>query len=190
VTRLVPSAFEPRGARPPPARNPCARLWSARHAAVIERLYARFAAAVALPAPLVGRIGYGGFERTFRAFMAKAWDMGLDQQCFILAGVGSLASARAARWMRDNVVGVHIREEIIARLEGAAGQKAEGRRIRVEMIQARREEPGVVGVLVMAYRQSRTVAEIAAESGILRGRAPWRRCFVPNVQPVESLEWG
>ena len=91
--------------------------------------------------------------------------MGLDKRCFILVGVGPLASARAARWMRANVAGVHIPDAVVARLEGAADQKAEGKRICVEMIQALREEPGVAGVHVMAYRQSRTVAEIVGESG-------------------------
>ena len=123
-----------------------------------------------------------------KGFMGKARDMGLDKQCFILVGVGPLASAKAARWMRAHVAGVHIPESVIARLEGAGDQKREGRRICVEMIQALREEPGVAGVHVMAYRQSQYVAEIVRESGVLRGRAPWRRSFVPNMQPIESLE--
>ena len=123
-----------------------------------------------------------------RSFIGKTRDMGLDKQCFILVGVGPLASAKAARWMRANVAGVHIPDSVVARLEGAADQKREGRRICVEMIEALREEPGVAGVHVMAYRQSQYVAEIVRESGVLRGRAPWRRSFVPNLQPVESLE--
>ena len=122
--------------------------------------------------------------------MGGARDMGLDKRCFILAGVGPLASARAARWMRASIAGVHIPNSVVARLERAADQMAEGRRICIEMIQALREEPGVSGVHVMAYRQSRKVAEIVAESGVLRGRAPWRRSFVPNMQPIESLEVG
>ena len=72
----------------------------------------------------------------FRRFMAQARDMGLDQQCFILVGVGPIASARTARWMRANVAGVHIPDAVIARLEGAADPRAEGKRICVEMIQA------------------------------------------------------
>ena len=56
------------------------------------------------------------------------------------------------------------------------------------MIQALREEPGVAGVHVMAYRQEQKVAEIVHEFGVLRGRAPWRRDFIPKMQPVESLE--
>jgi 5,10-methylenetetrahydrofolate reductase len=85
---------------------------------------------------------------------------------------------------------VHIPDSVVARLEGAADQRAEGKRICIEMIQALREEPGVAGVHVMAYRQSQYVAEIVGESGVLRGRAPWRRDFVAKMQPVESLEAG
>jgi 5,10-methylenetetrahydrofolate reductase len=126
--------------------------------------------------------------KLFKSFMATARDMGLDKRCFILAGVGPLASARTARWMRAHVAGVHIPESIIGRLEGAADQRAEGKRICVEMIQELREEPGVAGVHVMAYRRPEYVAEIVRDSGVLRGRAPWRRDFIPKAQPVESLE--
>jgi 5,10-methylenetetrahydrofolate reductase len=126
----------------------------------------------------------------FRRFMARARDMGLDQRCFILVGVGPIASAKAARWMRANVAGVHIPDSVIARLEGAANPRAEGKRICVELIQELREEPGVAGVHVMAYRQSQYLAEIVRESGVLRGRAPWRRAFIANMQAVERLETG
>lgn len=123
-------------------------------------------------------------------FMDKARDMELDRRCFILVGVGPLASARAARWMRANVAGVHIPDAVIARLEGAEDQRAEGKRICIEMIQQLREAKGVAGVHVMAYRQERYVSEIVHESGVLKGRAPWRRDFVPKMQAVESLGAG
>ena len=38
-----------------------------------------------------------------------------------------------------------------------------------------KEIPGVSGVHVMAYRQEEYVAEIVDESGVLRGRQPWKR---------------
>ena len=123
-----------------------------------------------------------------KRFVIKARDMGLDRRCFILVGVGPLASAKAARWMRANVPGVHIPDAVIARLEGSADQRAEGKRICIEMIQALQDVPGVAGVHVMAYRQEQKVAEIVHEFGVLRGRAPWRRDFIPKMQPVESLE--
>lgn len=122
-----------------------------------------------------------------RSFMTKVRDMGLDQRCFILVGVGPLASARTAKWMRANVAGVHIPDAIIARLEGAKDQKAEGKTICVELIQQIQEIAGVSGVHVMAYRQEEYVSEIVHASGVLRGRTPWRRDLMPSTQAVESL---
>lgn len=123
-------------------------------------------------------------------FMASVRDMGLDKRCFIMVGVGPLASARTARWMRANVAGVHIPDAIIARLEGAKDQKAEGKRICIELIQQIRGIRGVAGVHVMAYRQEEYVSEIVHESGVLAGRTPWRREFQPRFESVETLSGG
>ncbi len=108
-----------------------------------------------------------------RRFMAKSRDLGLLEKCFILPGVGPLASARTATWIRNNVPGIHIPDAIIARLEGAKEPKKEGRRICIELIQQIREIEGVSGVHVMAYRQEEAVAEIIQQSGVLDGRVPW-----------------
>ena len=64
-------------------------------------------------------------------FMTQVRDMGLDQKCFIMIGVGPLASARTAKWMRANVAGVHIPDSIVARIEGAQNQKLEGKNLRL-----------------------------------------------------------
>ena len=104
--------------------------------------------------------------------MERGRDMGLEGRGVSLVGVGPLASARAARWIRAHVPGVHIPDEIIARLEGAEKQKLEGKRICVEMIQAIRDIKGVAGVHLMAYRQEELVSEIIIESGVLGGRRP------------------
>ncbi len=111
----------------------------------------------------------------FREYMARVRDMGLHEQCYILCGVGPLASARTARWMRSNVPGVHIPDHIIERLEGAEKQKEEGKRICIDIINEVKEIEGVSGIHVMAYRQEEFVAEIVHESGVLKGRKPWRR---------------
>jgi methylenetetrahydrofolate reductase (NADPH) len=108
-----------------------------------------------------------------RQFMAKSRDLGLLEQCFIIPGVGPLASARTALWIRNNVPGVHIPDEIIKRLEGAKEPKLEGRKICVELIQQIREIEGTSGVHVMAYRQEDAVGEIVQQSGVLEGRVPW-----------------
>ena len=109
----------------------------------------------------------------FEEFMRRVRDMGLHERCFILAGVGPLASPRAARWMRSNVPGVHIPDAIIDRLDKAGSPKAakaEGKAICVELIQRLREMEGVKGVHVMAYRQEEFVSEIITSSGVLKGR--------------------
>ena len=119
-------------------------------------------------------------------FMARARDLGLHQQCFILAGVGPLASARAARWIRGNVPGVHIPDAVIARIEGARSQRAEGKRVCIDIIQELREIAGIAGIHLMAYKQEESIAEIVHESGVLRGRTPWRRDLVARMQAVET----
>jgi methylenetetrahydrofolate reductase (NADPH) len=107
----------------------------------------------------------------FEKFMDRVRDMGLDQKVFILAGVGPLASARAARWMRSNVPGVHVPDRVIERMEKAENPGAEGKRICIELIQQIREIKGVAGIHVMAYRREHQVSEIILESGVLKGRA-------------------
>jgi 5,10-methylenetetrahydrofolate reductase len=116
----------------------------------------------------------------FKDYMRRACDLGLHEKCFILVGVGPLASARAAKWIRTNVPGIHIPEAVIQRLEGAKNQKAEGKKLCIEIIQECREIAGVSGVHVMAYRQEELVAEIVHETGILRDRRPWRRLPSPD----------
>lgn len=108
-----------------------------------------------------------------RTYMARVRDLGLTERCYILIGVGPMPSAKTAAWIRDNVPGVHIPDEIIRRLLGAKNQREEGLKICVEMIQAVKEIEGVHGVHVMAYRQEERVPEIISASGVLEGRKPW-----------------
>ena len=106
----------------------------------------------------------------FKAFMARTRDLGLDEKVFILAGVGPLASAKSARWMRANVPGIHIPESIIDRLEKAAKPADEGKKLCIDLIAEMRQIAGVKGVHVMAYRREHLVGEIIEESGILQER--------------------
>ncbi|NIW85777.1 MAG: methylenetetrahydrofolate reductase [Gammaproteobacteria bacterium] len=106
-------------------------------------------------------------------YMKRVRDLGLLEECYVLVGVGPLASANAARWIREHVPGIHIPDEVIERLARAAKPRQEGRKLCVELIQRIREIEGVSGVHVMAYRQEETVAEIIDASGVLEGRVPW-----------------
>ena len=105
-------------------------------------------------------------------FMARVRELGLHERCFILVGVGPLASARAARWIREHVPGVHIPDAVIERIERAPKQREEGKRVCIELIEQIREMPGVSGIHLMAYRQEESVAEIIERSAVLRGRRP------------------
>ena len=123
----------------------------------------------------------------FREYMQRAGDMGLLDRAYVIAGVGPMASARSAAWIRDNVPGIHIPDSIIDRLLGAGKrQKAEGRKICVELIQQLREIEGVSGVHIMAYRQEEAVQEIVKDSGVLEGRVPW----YPGRDSEQTLDTG
>lgn len=111
--------------------------------------------------------------RIMRDFMAAVVDQGLDEKVFILPGVGPLASAKSAEWIRNNVPGVHIPDEIINRLKGAKDQAQEGVNICIEILQQLKEIEGVRGAHIMAYRQEHRVPEIVERSGVLGGRTPW-----------------
>ncbi len=125
----------------------------------------------------------------FREYMKRVVDMGLHEKCFIMAGVGPLASAKTAKWMRSNVPGVHIPDAVIARLEGAEKQKKEGKQLCIDIMQEVKEIEGVSGIHVMAYRQEEFVAEIVHDSGVLKGRRPWKReARADEAQVVERLE--
>lgn len=86
-------------------------------------------------------------------YMARLEQEGISQRVGVIIGVGPIRSAKSARWMNENLFGVHVPEETIARLEGAEDQRAEGRAICSELIQGLREIPGVAGAHIMAPAQ-------------------------------------
>ncbi len=106
----------------------------------------------------------------FRRYMERVRDMGLDEKVFILAGIGPLASAKSARWMRSNVPGIHIPDPVIERLEKAEKPGEEGKKLCIELLQQIREIRGVKGVHIMAYRREHLVGSIIEESGIMKER--------------------
>lgn len=108
-------------------------------------------------------------------FMMRVRDLGLDRLVHILIGVGPLASGGAARWMRSHVPGIHIPEDVIRRLDGAARPKEEGRRICIEIMQEARAIRGISGIHMMAFKQEQFIGEMVEASGILGTRRPASR---------------
>ncbi len=115
-----------------------------------------------------------------RRYLAALGDHGVLERLWVIVGIGPLASAKSARWMNDNLFGVHVPEPLIARLETAADPRAEGRRICVELLQQLAEMPGVAGAHLMAPKQEQTCAEVIAASGLLARRA--RKADSPHFE--------
>ncbi len=114
----------------------------------------------------------------FREFMKRVVDLGVHEQLKILAGVGPLKTAGAARYMRDQVAGMDVPDEVVNRMEGAgkgiedkkvkaAAAREEGIKICVELIQQMREIPGVAGVHIMAIEWEEAVPIITERAGLL-----------------------
>jgi methylenetetrahydrofolate reductase (NADPH) len=88
-----------------------------------------------------------------RAYIDRLRTDGILDKLAVIIGVGPIRSAKSARWMNENLFGVHVPEPIIARLDAASDQAAEGRQVCAELIRGLREIPGVAGAHVMAPAQ-------------------------------------
>ena len=80
--------------------------------------------------------------------------------------MGPFKHLRMAIHMRDKVWGVEVPEDLIARMEGAADEGEEGKRICIEVIQRLRETDGVAGCHVMAVAWEESVPEILERAGL------------------------
>ena len=113
----------------------------------------------------------------FREFMKRVVDLGVHKQVYILAGVGPLKTPGAAKYMRDQVPGMDVPDEIVERMEAAgrgiedkkakaAAFKEEGIKICIEIIQQMRETEGVAGVHIMAIEWEEAVKTIVEGAGL------------------------
>ncbi|MBV9326080.1 MAG: methylenetetrahydrofolate reductase [Chloroflexi bacterium] len=106
----------------------------------------------------------------FRQWMQHVRDLGLDKRCSILAGVGPIRSLRAMEFMRQEVPGMYVPDEVVRRLRGVPGDQvsAEGLKLCSEIIAEVKEIPGVAGVHVMAVSWEDAVPEILERAGLAR----------------------
>jgi methylenetetrahydrofolate reductase (NADPH) len=98
-----------------------------------------------------------------RRYIERLREHGLAERLFILIGLAPLASARSARWIREHLHGSIIPDALIERLEAAADEKQEGRRICVELMQQMQRIPGVAGVHLMAPLNSASLPLVISE---------------------------
>lgn len=127
------------------------------------------------PASLDAKLDAGaGFVQTqfcfdaalVRKYAAALVDRGAAARCGILIGIGPVASARSARWMREHLWGTTIPDTLIDRLEGAEDQKAEGTAICAELIAEYADIEGVAGVHLMAPLGIDQVPAAVERSGV------------------------
>jgi methylenetetrahydrofolate reductase (NADPH) len=124
----------------------------------------------------------------FKKYMEKVRELGVHEKVYILAGVGPLKSPGMARYMKNNVPGILVPDEIIDRMT-AAGKpwasipkeeltkedkstrskawKETGIQICIDLIQELREVEGVAGVHIMAIEWEEAVKPIAEGAGLL-----------------------
>jgi len=103
----------------------------------------------------------------FERFMELTRDRGLHEKAFIIAGVLPVKSHKALTYMKDNVAGMSIPDELVERMKGAENAEEEGIRVCVEIIDAVRRIEGVRGVHIMPPLWERVVPEIVSRAGLL-----------------------
>jgi methylenetetrahydrofolate reductase (NADPH) len=103
-----------------------------------------------------------------REFMARAGDLGCLERAWILAGVYVPRSARAVRYLRDQVAGVDVPDEVVRRLEGVPPERQaeEGARLAAELCDQLREIPGVSGLHLMSIRGDAAIVGVIERLGL------------------------
>ncbi|GIU99782.1 MAG: methylenetetrahydrofolate reductase [Actinomycetota bacterium] len=104
-----------------------------------------------------------------RLFLARAGDLGLLGRVSILVGVFVPRSARAVRYLRDEVPGIDVPEGILARMASVPEERQweEGVRIAIEIVEEVRTLPGVRGVHLMAIRNEEGIDAVLEGAGLL-----------------------
>jgi 5,10-methylenetetrahydrofolate reductase len=123
----------------------------------------------------------------FAAYMEKARELGVHEQAYILAGVGPLKSPGMAKYMKNNVPGILVPDEVIDRMTEAGkeweGKKAadltpeekkarskawqtEGIQVCIDLIKDIQKIEGVAGVHIMAIEWEEAVEPIVKGAGL------------------------
>lgn len=103
----------------------------------------------------------------FIKWMEIVRDEGLDKQVHILAGVIPIKSVGMARYMKDNVSGISVPDEIVTRMEEAKVAKDEGVKIALEIIEQLKEVNSIHGIHIMAVAWEDIVPVIVERAGLL-----------------------
>jgi 5,10-methylenetetrahydrofolate reductase len=103
----------------------------------------------------------------FKEWMKEVVDRGIHEKLFILAGVMPIKSPRVIEYMKKNVAGMSIPDELVDRMKGASDPKEEGVNFVVELINEVRQIEGIRGVHIMAVEWEEIVPTIVERAGLL-----------------------
>jgi len=119
--------------------------------------------------------------KEFSKYMEKVRDLGVHKEAFIMAGVGPIKSPGMAKYMKNNVPGILVPDDVIDRMSEAgkkwAGKKAadlapeekkarskawqeEGIKVCIDLIKEIKKIDGVAGVHIMAIEWEEAVKPI------------------------------
>ena len=103
----------------------------------------------------------------FARWMEMVRDRGLDKKVHILAGVIPVKSVGMARYMRNNVSGLSVPNELVDRMADAKDAREEGVNTCLEIIEQIKEIDGVHGVHIMAVAWEDIVPAIVEKAGLM-----------------------
>jgi len=103
----------------------------------------------------------------FITWMEMVRDRGLQEKVHILAGLIPIKSVGMARYMRNNVSGLSVPQEIVDRMADAKDPKEEGFRICLETIEQLKEVEGIHGIHIMAVAWEDIVPRLVEEAGLM-----------------------
>jgi methylenetetrahydrofolate reductase (NADPH) len=95
-------------------------------------------------------------------------ELGIAPKLGFLIGLCPIPSARSATWMKEKLFGTNIPDALIQRIESAQDQRAEGRKICIELMQQMAEIPGIAGVHIMAPVNPSSIPGVIADSGVTK----------------------
>lgn len=105
--------------------------------------------------------------KKFAEWMKMVVDEGLHEKVYILAGLTPVRSHRALKYMKNNIAGMSIPDELITRVESAEDPKEEGLKICLEMIEQIKGIEGVSGIHLMPIGWESITPIILERAGLL-----------------------
>ena len=95
-----------------------------------------------------------------KQYSEKLNDQGIFNDCKVLIGMGPLKSAKQADWMRKNLWGINISDEILNKLECSDNPGETGEEICIELIEKIMSLPCIDGVHLMGPNCEKASAKV------------------------------